>query len=103
MIKFENSNFVGTRVRIDSARYKGCTFTDCVIEYAGEGPMILDSCTFNSCTWTLVGPARRTLDFLTVMQSSFGDFGEALVQAVFDEIKNPHRSSEPVSLPDADV
>lgn len=103
MTNVENCSYVGAIVRIDGARYKGCTFTNCLIEYGGDGAMNLDSCTFNSCTWTLVGAARRTVDFLTVMQSSFGDFGEALVQAVFDEIKNPDGSSEPSRQSDKDM
>ncbi len=103
MIKFDNSVFNGGKYRIDGIRYRGCSFNGCVIEYGGEGPISLENCTFNNCSWTLVGAAKNTVQFLTTMQHQFGDFGQAMVKVIYDGIMNPDRNIGSVTLPDADT
>lgn len=103
MVRFESTVFNGSSVRIDNIKYIACTFNNCSIEYGGEGPISLERCNFNSCTWTLVGHARQTINFLQTMHSSFGDFGRAMVEAVFDNIKNPPKRNFSIDLPDADL
>jgi hypothetical protein len=103
MISVDGNTFVEKNIRIDKARYKNCTFTRCIIEYGGEGPVVLDTCTFDECTWTFVGPAKQTMDFLAVMQSSFGEFGKGLVKSVFDGIVDPGQRGRVKKLPDSDI
>ncbi|AGQ94068.1 hypothetical protein M634_22470 [Vibrio parahaemolyticus O1:Kuk str. FDA_R31] len=87
MNNFSNCTFENTTVRLDNTTYKNCVFTHCVIEYAGQGPIGLDSCTFNDCQWTLVGAAQHTMQFLASMYHGMGDFGQQMVEATFNNIK----------------
>lgn len=89
MSKFQNCTFNNSTVRLDNNEYFKCVFDKCVIEYAGEGPISLDSCSFNSCEWVLVGYARNTLQFLSSMYHGMGEFGQHMVEATFNNIKKP--------------
>ena len=100
MISFSNSTFQGGNVRIDNVKYVGCSFSGCVVEYGGEGPISLDNCSFDNCTWMLVGNALHTVGFLTTMQHSFGEFGKAMVNTIIAEIISPKSTPETVNLPD---
>lgn len=103
MILHESSTFDSTTVRIDQGRYVRCTFKNCRIEYGGAGPLLLDQCTFDSCTWVLVGAARQTIDFLKVMQNHLGAFGQQMVKTIFEGVMNPSIEARSVQLPDIDM
>ena len=103
MMNFSGSVFTGGRIRIDNIHYTGCTFNGCVIEYGGEGPIMLDNCSFNNCTWTLVGAAKHTIQFLTTMHNQFGDFGKEMVKFIFDGVTNSKAGLESMELPDHGV
>ncbi|UPR56967.1 hypothetical protein ITG10_00940 [Vibrio sp. ED004] len=92
MNKFTDCKFENTTIGLDNTIYKKCTFTNCVIEYAGDGPISLESCEFNNCQWTLVGAAQNTMQFLSTMHHSMGDFGKQMVDATFNNIKKPRAS-----------
>jgi hypothetical protein len=100
MINFSDSVFTGGKIRIDNIHYKGCTFDGCVIEYGGEGPILLEGCNFNNCSWALVGAAKHTIQFLTTMQNEFGDFGKGMVKFIFEGITDPKNRENSVKLPD---
>jgi len=100
MINFSGSVFTGGKIRIDGVSYTECTFVGCVIEYGGEGPILLNSCRFNDCSWTLVGAAKNTIQFLTTMQHEFGNFGKEMVKFIFDGITNPQASPKSMKLSD---
>ncbi|MEZ6969595.1 hypothetical protein ACB040_10005 [Aeromonas sp. S11(2024)] len=87
MTKFNNCTFDNTTVRLDNIEYKGCVFKSCIIEYAGQGPISLDSCDFNNCQWTLVGSAQNTMQFLSAMYHGMGEFGQQMVEATFNQIR----------------
>lgn len=89
MSKFTECKFTNSTVRLDNNQYFKCEFNKCVIEYGGEGPISLDSCSFNGCDWVLVGYARNTLEFLSGMYHGMGDFGQQMVEATFNNIKKP--------------
>ncbi|EIU6832498.1 hypothetical protein L5168_004505 [Vibrio parahaemolyticus] len=87
MNKFTDCTFEKATIRLDNTEYKGCVFNNCIIEYAGQGPISLDSCDFNGCQWTLVGSAQNTMQFLSSMYHGMGEFGQQMVEATFNNIK----------------
>lgn len=92
MSNFKECAFTNSTVRLDNNEYFKCKFEKCIIEYAGEGPIGLDSCTFSGCEWVLVGYARNTLDFLGSMYHGMGEFGQEMVEATFANIKKPQNA-----------
>lgn len=102
MIENINNSYSGARVRIDNQIFKNCIFSNCVIEYAAEGPISLSGCTFNNCQWVFVGAAQSTLNFMQTMYHSMGDFGRGMIESTFDNIKNagaPESGARPEEAP----
>ena len=100
MKKFSGVVFAGVKVRIDNISYTECTFNGCDIEYGGEGPIMLDKCSFNNCSWTLVGAAKHTIQFLATMHNQFGEFGKEMVRFIFEGITSDKAGPSRVDLPD---
>ena len=87
MIKNIKNTYVGTKVRLDNNDFTECSFTNCILEFAGEGPVSLNKCSFANCQWAFVGPAQTTMQFLQSMYHGMGDGGRAIVEGTFENIK----------------
>ena len=87
MIVNSQNTYSGVRVRIDNQTFEGCIFQNCIIEYAAEGPISLSGCSFNECQWVFVGSAQNTLNFMQVMYHGMGEFGQQMIEATFNNIK----------------
>lgn len=91
--KIQNKKFNNKKILLDNKKYLNCEFTQCNIVYKGEGEITLDTCSFNNCSWSFEKYAANTLQFMTMIYTKFGDFGESLVNETFNNIKNgshPH-------------
>lgn len=89
MSEFKDCTFNGGNIRLDNNTYVNCKFTGCIIEFGAEGPIALDGCNFDKCEWVLVGYAKNTLGFLSSMYHGMGEFGQQMVEATFQNIKQP--------------
>lgn len=94
MNKILNSTFENARITLDNMHYEKCKFNNCTIEFSGIGKLGLIDCDFNNCEWVFVGPAQNTLAFLGTMYHSFGDFGEKMIEATFQNIKNKKQNDK---------
>lgn len=86
MNKVRNSTFTNSRVDLDNVAYDSCKFSDCLVVYSGRSPISLSGCDFKNCTWKLEGPAQNTIMFLRLMNTSFGDFGQEMVQKIIESL-----------------
>ena len=93
MIKNISNSYSGVRVSLDNQSFEKCIFTNCIIEYAGTGPISLNGCSFNNCQWVFTGNAQNTLNFMQVMYDKMGDFGKNMIEATFENIKQGNMPS----------
>ncbi len=87
MIQNKNNTYSGVRVQLDNQSYENCTFTNCIIEYSGEGPISLVGCNFSGSQWVFSGSAQNTINFMQIMYHNMGDFGKKMIEATFENIK----------------
>ncbi|EIV6705582.1 TPA: hypothetical protein ACW71V_004066 [Klebsiella aerogenes] len=87
MMRFISNTFEGGIIKLDGAHYENCIFKNCDIRFGGTAPFGLVGCRFDSCRWTLEGPASNTIEFLRLMYKDMGDFGKQMVEATFENIK----------------
>ncbi len=87
MMRFISSTFKNTTVDLDGSHYENCTFQNCDIRFRGTALFGLVGCKFESCKWSLDGPAANTIQFLRLMYKDMGDFGKQMVEATFENIK----------------
>lgn len=59
---FEDEDIV-----LDFHAFKKCKFKNCKLIFHGHGPVKLESCMFDSCSWEFAGPAANTLNFMTAL------------------------------------
>ncbi len=83
-----DNTYVGVKISLDNQIYKNCSFTNCVIEYSGNGTISLTGCRFDNCQWLFSGPAQNTINFMQMMYHNMGDFGRKMIEATFDNIRN---------------
>jgi hypothetical protein len=63
----KHCTFKNAIVHVDGHAYRSCRFEQCRLVYAGgDLPSMID-CTFEGCSWRLVGAAGRTLRLLQAM------------------------------------
>lgn len=93
MITNVGNVYSGVRVSLDNQSYRDCIFQNCVIEYAGTGPISLVGCKFNDCQWAFAGPAQNTINFMQMMYHHMGDFGKEMMEATFNNIRQQVPSS----------
>ena len=65
MVKFKDNVFKNDRILLDSSEFVNCEFNNCTIVYGGSGPVMLNSCIFNSCRWEFTGAAQNTINFMS--------------------------------------
>lgn len=62
---FQGKAFRQEAIKLDGKHFVDCIFVDCIIQYAGTGPVRIDGDThFTDCRWQLVGPAGAAIDFI---------------------------------------
>lgn len=86
---FEGHSFERETVRLDDSKFSDCTFVNCILEYAGTGPVSMVDCKFTDPRWEFVGPARNTLQFMRAIYHGLGDVGKQLVENTFESLKKP--------------
>lgn len=72
MLKLVKRQIKDKQIQLDDSNYKNTEFIRCQMYYAGTGPFRLDSCSFDSCTWTMLGGAASGLNMLQVLSRQPG-------------------------------
>lgn len=75
-MRHERLALVRETVDIDGNEYVECSFLHCKIQFGGTALPTLVSCSFDGCTWKLVGAAALTAEFLRGIHN---DGGQTLV------------------------
>lgn len=83
MIEHDGGRFSRSRVDLDNQSYTDCTFDECEIVYAAKGPVSLNGCRFNNCSYRFDGAAGDTVNFMTALYQ----LAPALVEATFNRIR----------------
>ncbi|EAA0780058.1 hypothetical protein CV237_002104 [Salmonella enterica subsp. enterica serovar Javiana] len=87
MNKNISNMYRNTTVDLDGQYFEKCIFQNCTIRFSGNDLFSLVGCKFESCKWSLDGPAANTIQFLRLMYKDMGDFGKQMVEATFENIK----------------
>ena len=87
MMRNKSNTYVNMIVDLDGNYFENCTFQNCTIRFSGNDLFSLVGCKFESCKWTLDGPAANTIQFLRLMYKDMGEFGKQMVDATFENIK----------------
>lgn len=85
--EYNEAEFVGQTVLLDSNKYVNCTFRDCEIQFGGAAAVGLDSCQFERCQWKLVAAAGNTMGFLHSIYHGMGESGRELVEEIFASLR----------------
>jgi hypothetical protein len=93
MIKNIKNKYRKSTVKLDNNEFVECSFDECTLQYAGEGPVAMIGCTFINVQWVFVDAAQQTLQFLQGLYHGMGEGGRTLVESTFDNI----RTSKPKS------
>jgi hypothetical protein len=67
MADFKKQDFTGQSVILDGNNYEECNFTNAKMVYKGGDLPNLRRCNFGGGTFTMDGPAGRTLQFLQAL------------------------------------
>jgi hypothetical protein len=88
MIKVTDQTIENQVVILDGYHYHRCTFKRCQLIFCGMAPHNIEGCNLSPETgFGFNGPAQNTLNFLSSMHRS-GPAGKALVETVFQSIRN---------------
>lgn len=71
-ITYENRRFSKKTIHFDSARFIGCKFENCKINYSGYGITLID-CEFDHVGFTFHGKAANALNVLKMIDESGGE------------------------------
>lgn len=74
-------------VRIDGKNFTDCKFEGTILEYAGGIAGGFQNCSFSGIRVSFVEAAGNTMSFLKAIYNGFGEFGETMVNATFENIK----------------
>ena len=85
MAVYENQIFTKETINVDDKTYAKCTFLNCEIVYSGGGLPTLTNNIFTECTFTMDGPARRTLIYL---KGLYGGGGADIVEEVIASVRD---------------
>jgi hypothetical protein len=81
----ENQTFNEMLIHLDGGTFKRVTFNRCRLVFSGILPVVLDSCHFDNCAWSLEGPAATTLKLMAAIYAVPG--GAPLIEATFENIR----------------
>jgi hypothetical protein len=87
LILNSNNIYEGLRIRLDGNRYEHCTFTNCILEFAGTGPVEFSYNHLINCRWAFAGPAEKTIHFLISIYKGLGPEGAQMVEGLFEQIR----------------
>jgi hypothetical protein len=93
MIRNLNNVYRNVTVKLDNSEFIDCSFTDCIMEYSGIGPVSMSHCEFKNVQWVFTGPAQNTLQFMHAMYHGMGDGGKQLIEQTFEKIKKKSSDS----------
>jgi hypothetical protein len=65
LIKFKE--FRNKTIATDGEEYETCSFNECRLTFAGGEPPRFYDCVFINCDIDVIGPALRTVGFLTAL------------------------------------
>jgi hypothetical protein len=87
-MNYSNDTLEGEDVLLDGAELVDCRFVRCRLIFRGtEMPRRISGCRFLHCKWVFEGPAQNAMTMLGLMYHEFGDFGRAMVNSTFDQIR----------------
>lgn len=87
-MNFVQSTFKNQEIVLDFNEFQGCRFENCLMIFAGNGPVSVKECVFINTQWALVGAAQRTFNFFVGMYHGSGEGGKQLIEQLFDAIKS---------------
>lgn len=81
-----DKTFENEEVHVDGKHFVRCVFKNCVLVFSGT-PFQGSYTDFGSSSLRFDGPANGTLNFLIALYHHFGDNGRALVEGLFESIR----------------
>ena len=91
MIKNKSNIYNNVTVKLDNNEFEKCKFTNCTLEYSGDGPVSLSNCTFEAVKWVFTGSAQNTLQFMHALYHGMGEGGKKLIEQTFENIKRKNK------------
>jgi hypothetical protein len=92
VIKNRGNHYENVKVSLDNNEFFNCTFVDCIMEYAGTGPVSISNCKFTNPQWVFVGAAQNTLQFMHAVYQGMGEVGKQLIEKTCENIKKSSAS-----------
>jgi hypothetical protein len=86
-MEHRGETFVDEEIPLGETRYVGCTFEGCRLVYGGEAGVQIEDCDFEDTRLELTEEAGNTLSFLQNLYHGFGEDGQAVVENLFDQIR----------------
>jgi hypothetical protein len=83
----EGETFVEERIELGGNQFRNCSFESCRLVFDGSEGVRIEDCDFEETRLELVDQAGTTLSFLQNMYHGFGDDGQAVVENLFDQIR----------------
>lgn len=79
--------FVDEEIHLGEDHYVDCSFEACRLLYDGSPGVRIQNCSFEDTRLELTGQAGNTLSFLQNIYHGFGEDGRAVVENLFDQIR----------------
>ena len=85
-MEFHNEIISDQTILLDSNKFTRCVFKKCRMQIAGISPFILDTNTFDGCSWEFVGVAANSIKVMSALYAQGGEF-KSLVEQTFENIR----------------
>ena len=83
MARMEGQRYEGVAVSLDGNDFVNCVFDRCTLEFGGSADVRLAGSTITNCRWNFIGPAARTIAFMTgLYQGGARDAMEAMLDGI---------------------
>lgn len=86
-MRHQDETFIGDPIELGENQFINCTFDDCRLIYDGSPGARIENCSFDQTRLELTGEAGNTLSFLQNIYHGFGEDGQAVVENLFDQIR----------------
>lgn len=83
---FPSTDHPETTIILDFNAFEKCTFIKCQLVFHATGPVGMNGCTFDNCTWAFNGPAADTVKFMAALYSQGGG-GRDLIESTLNNIR----------------
>ena len=87
-MRFESQTFENQTIVLDWNEFINCKLVNCVVRYAGHGPVDFRGSSLDKCTIELFDAAARTLGFISDFGKRKGSDGRMLIDSLFDLLRS---------------